>query len=154
MATLATLTQRPPLLEEVVTDRLQTVEATVTVPAVVADGDEHFIGKVVRSLDGGLTYEKLTETVWAGVSAAVDDLVFHNGHIWKSLAATNVTEPGTDVLKWEDQGIWDANGILIQNIDVTRKAVVLVTGSVKKSYLRSFEASMQLALFQNKIILK
>jgi len=154
MATLESLTKRPPLLDEVVVDRFQTVQATVTVPAVVADGDEHFIGKVVRSLDGGATYEKLTETVWAGAEAAADDIVFHNGHLWKSLAATNSVEPSTDPLAWEDQGIWDANGILIQNIDVTGKAVVLVTGSVKKSYLRSFEASMQLALFQNKIILK
>lgn len=144
--------QRPPLLSEVVTSNETTVYATVNVPETIAEGEEYFIGKVLTTSDGGRTFDAMTEEVWVEGSHSDGDVVFHNGHIFESLADTNTAEPGTDPLKWRDDGVWNANGILIENIRSTGMAAVSVECLVMESHLRGFDISMRQALFNNKII--
>lgn len=146
--------QRPPLVDEVVVKKERVIYATVNVPLVVAEGDEYFIGKVLRTTDGGLTFDALTDPVWnAGLYDAADT-VFHNGHIFESLENLNAAEPGTDPAKWQDNGVWDANGILIDNIDATGMASVLITGVAVEGKLRGYDSTMRHALFTNKITMQ
>lgn len=146
--------QRPPLVDEVVVKKERVIYATVNLPIVVVEGDEFFIGKTLRTTDGGITFDAMTEDVWAAGEFADGDVVYHNGHVFTSLVDLNTAEPGTDPLKWEDNGAWDANGILIENIDVTGKAAVLITGVVAESKLRGYDSAMRHALFKNKITMQ
>ncbi len=146
--------QRPPLVDEVIVKKERVIYATVNVPATVAEGDEYFIGKVIRTTDGGQTFDAMTTPHWVAGEYAIDVVVYHNGHIYTSLAALNTAEPGTDATKWHDDGVWDANGILIENIDVTGMAAVLITGVAAEGKLRGYDATMRHALFTNKITMQ
>lgn len=146
--------QRPPLVDEVVVKKERVIYATVNVPATVAEGDEYFIGKVLCTTDGGLTFDALAAPAWVTGSYDDADTVFHNGHIFESLVDLNTVEPGTDPLKWQDNGVWDANGILIENIDATGMAAVLITGVAVEGKLRGYDSTMRHALFTNKITMQ
>ena len=143
-----TLLQR----SDVIKISLQNVYGTVTVP----DGVEFRIGQILRTQDGGETFESMTETVWdaADPAAALDAVVYHNGHIYTSLIADNAVEPGTDPAKWQDDGAWNANGILAEHISLTQKAVVETMCTVVKRNLNGLETGMLKTLFDNKIIAK
>lgn len=146
--------KRPPLVDEVIAKKERVIYATVNVPLVVAEGDEYFIGKVLRTTDGGLTFDALTDPIWVAGSYSDADTVFHNGHIFESLMDLNDVEPGTDALKWQDNGVWDANGILSENIDATGMAAVLITGVAVEGKLRGYDSAMRHALFTNKITMQ
>lgn len=146
--------QRPPLVDEVVVKKERVIYATVNVSETVTEGDEYFIGKVLTTSDGGRTFNAMTEKVWVAGDHSDGDVVFHNGHIFESLADANTVEPGTDPLKWEDNGVWDANGILIENIDATGMASVLITGVAVEGKLRGYDSTMRHALFKNKITMQ
>lgn len=146
--------QRPPLVDEVIVKKERVIYATVNVPATVAEGDEYFIGKVLRTTDGGQTFDAQTLDTWVAGTYAATDEVYYNGHTYASLAADNTAEPGTDPLKWQDTGVWDANGILIENIDATGTAAVLITGVAAEGKLRGYDATMRHALFTNKITMQ
>lgn len=146
--------QRPPLVDEVIVKKERVIYATVNVPATVSEGDEYFIGKVLRTTDGGITFAAMTEEIWVAGAYSDGDVVFHNAHIFESLADANNVEPGTDPLKWQDNGEWDSNGILIENIDTTGMAAVLITGVVAEGKLRGYDATMRHALFTNKITMQ
>jgi len=95
------------------------------------------------------------ESDWiSGESHATDDIVYHLGHIWKSLADTNTAEPGTDSDKWEDRGVWGVNGILVEGLDVSANANVLTSGYVVENNLTGFEEALRHQLFDRNIILK
>lgn len=145
---------RPPLVDEVIVKKERVIYATVNVLVPVIEGDEYFIGKVLTTLDGGQTFNALTHPIWVAGSYSDADTVFHNGHIFDSLADLNATEPGTDPLKWQDMGVWDANGILMENIDVTGMASILITGVVVENKLREYHPTMRHTLFKNKITMQ
>lgn len=145
---------RPPLVDEVIVKKERVIYATVNVPVPVIEGDEYFIGKVLTTLDGGQTFNALTDPVWVAGSYSDADTVFHNGHIFESLADLNVIEPGTDPLKWQDMGVWDANGILMENIDVTGMTSILITGVAVENKLRGYNSAMRHTLFKNKITMQ
>lgn len=144
---------RPPLVTEVIVKQERTIYATVNVPLVVAEGDEYFIGKVLCTTDGGQTFDAISEA-WAAGSYDDTEIVSHNNHTWTSLADANTAEPGTDPLKWEDNGVWDANGVLMENIDATSMTSVLITGVVVENKLRSYDSAMRHTLFKNKITMQ
>lgn len=146
--------QRPPLVDEVIVKKERVIYATVNVPATVAEGDEYFIGKVLCTTDGGVTFDAMTEDTWVTGAYSDGDVVFHAGHIFESLADDNNVEPGTDPLKWQDNGVWDANGILIENIDATCMAPVVITGVATEGKLRGYDATMRHVLFTNKITMQ
>lgn len=135
---------------DVIISKLQSVNGTVTVPV---DATLE-IGTLLISADGGITWTERQEADWIAGSYAVDDVFYHLGHIWKSLAATNVVEPGTDPAKWEDQGLWGTNGVLVEGLELTAPANVLTMGSVVENNLTGFEAALLPQLFDRKIILK
>ncbi len=135
---------------DVIIQKIQSVNGAVTV-AVDTTLD---IGTLLTTADGGVTWTIRQEADWVAGSYAVDDVFYHLGHIWKSLAATNVTEPGTDPAKWEDQGFWNANGVLVEGLDLTGNANVLTAGYVVESNLTGFEEALRHQLFDRNIILK
>lgn len=145
---------RPPLVDEVIVKKERVIYATVNVPVPVIEGDEYFIGKVLTTSDGGQTFDALSDPVWVAGSYSDVNAVFHNGHIFESLADLNVTEPGTDPLKWQDMGVWDANGILMENIDATTMCAVLITGVAVENKLRGYDSAMHHTLFKNKITMQ
>lgn len=135
---------------DVIISKIQSVNGTVTVPV-----DETLdIGTLLITADGGLTWTKRQEADWVAGSYATDDVFYHLGHIWVSLADANTAEPGTDPLKWEDQGLWGTNGVLVEGLDLTGSANVLTMGSVVENNLTGFEAALLPQLFDCKIILK
>lgn len=148
--------QRPPLITEVVATSDRVVYATVNVPEAIADGEEYFIGKVLVTTDGGKTFDALEEESWVstGVDYDTGDTVYHNGHLHTSLVENNLVEPGTDTTKWHDDGVWNANGILIENIDKTSTCAILVSGVVVESNLRGYDSNMRQPLFNNKIFMQ
>lgn len=148
------LIQRPPLVDEVVVKKERVIYATVTVPAEVSEGNEYFIGKALRSTDGGVTFEAMTKATWAAGEFSDGDVVYHNGHIFTSLVDANAAVPGTDPDSWQDEGAWDANGVLIENIDATAMAAVLITGVVVENKLLGYDSAMRHALFKNKITMQ
>lgn len=148
------ITTRPPLVDEVIVKKERVIYATVNVPATVTEGDEYFIGKVLRTTDGGVTFDAMTVPHWVAGEHAIDVVVYHNGHIYTSLAALNTAEPGTDATKWHDDGVWDANGILMENIDATSMAPVLITGVAVENKLRGYDSAMRHTLFKNKITMQ
>jgi len=148
------LIQRPPLVNEVIAYTETVVYATVNVAGSIVDGDEYFIGRVLTTSDGGKTFDAMTEDIWEAGAYAADAVVYHQGHTFASLIDANDVEPGTDAAKWKDNGVWNANGILIENISVTGSCAVLVEGLAMESYLRGYDADMRQALFNNKIILQ
>lgn len=56
-----------------------------------------------------------------------------------------------DVVGSEDE---DANGVLLDNIETTSKAAVLVTGAVVEDNIIGFREILRSKLFANKILLK
>ncbi len=148
--------QRPPLITEVIATSDRVVYATVNVPDTVADGEEYFIGKVLMTSDGGKTFDALEEEPWVstGVDYDTDATVYHNGHIYTSLIDDNLAEPGTDATEWHDDGAWNANGVLAENIDKTSTCAVLVSGVVVESNLRGYDSNMRQTLFNNKIFMQ
>lgn len=149
-----TIYTRPPVVDEVIVNKDSVIYATVNVPLVVTEGDEHFIGKVLRTTDGGVTFDAMTAPHWVAGEHAIDVVVYHNGHIYTSLAALNIAEPGTDATKWHDDGVWDANGILMENIDATTMCAVLITGVAVENKLRGYDSAMRHTLFKNKITMQ
>lgn len=145
---------RPLLVDEVIVKKERVIYATVNVPVPVIEGDEYFIGKVLTTSDGGQTFDALHVPVWVPGSYSDVNSVFHNGHIFESLADLNTAEPGTDPLKWQDMGVWDANGILMENIDVTGMASILITGVAVENKLREYHSTMRHTLFKNKITMQ
>ncbi len=145
---------RPPLVTEVIVKQERVIYATVNVPLVITEGDEYFIGKVLRTTDGGITFDAMTVPHWVAGEYAIDVVVYHNGHSYTSLAALNSAEPGTDVTKWQDNGVWDANGILMENIDATTMCAVLITGVTVENKLLGYDSAMRHTLFKNKITMQ
>lgn len=145
---------RPPLVDEVIVKKERVIYATVNVPVPVTEGDEYFIGKVLRTTDGGQTFDAMTTPHWAAGEHAIDVVVYHNGHTYTSLADLNTAEPGTDAAKWQDDGVWDANGILMENIDVTSMTSILITGVAVENKLRGYDSAMRHTLFKNKITMQ
>lgn len=145
---------RPPLVDEVIVKKERVIYATVNVPVTVTEGDECFIGKVLRTTDGGQTFDAMTTPHWVAGEYVIDVVVYHNGHTYTSLTALNTAEPGTDATKWHDDGVWDANGILMENIDVTAMASILITGVAVENKLRGYDSAMRHTLFKNKITMQ
>lgn len=146
--------KRPPIVDEVIVKKERVIYATVNVPETVAEGDEYFIGKVLTTTDGGQTFDALTHPMWAAGSFAADAVVYHEGHIYTSLSAANTAEPGTDAAKWHDDGVWDANGVLMENIDATSVSTVLITGVSVEKKLLGYDSTMRHTLFKNKITMQ
>lgn len=135
---------------DVIIEKIQSVNGTVTVP-VDTPLD---IGTLLTTADGGVTWTTRQEDDWIAGSYAANDIFYHLGHIWKSLVSTNTAEPGTDPTKWEDLGFWDANGVLVEGLDLTGDANVLIAGSVVELNLTGFEEALRHQLFDRNIILK
>jgi len=148
--------QRPPLITEVVATSDRVVYATVNVPDTITDGEEYFIGKVLTTSDGGKTFDALEKEPWVatGIDYDTGDTVYHNGHVFTSLIDNNLVAPGTDGTKWQDDGVWNANGILMENVDKTSTYAVLVSGVVVESNLRGYDSNMRQTLFNNKIFMQ
>jgi len=144
------LEQRGLRESDVIIQKTQSVNGVVTVAADTTLD----IGTLLTTTDGGVTWTIRQEDDWIAGSYAADVIFYHLGHIWKSLAATNTAEPGTDPAKWEDQGFWDANGVLVEGLDLTGDANVLVAGSVVENNLTGFEEALRHQLFDRNIILK
>ncbi len=136
---------------DVIVSKQQSVQGYVNV-AVDTTLD---IGTLLITNDGGLNWNIRQEPDWiSGDSHTTDDIVYHLGHIWKSLADTNTAEPGTDPLKWEDQGVWSVNGILVEGLEISGNANVLTSGYVVENNLTGFEEALRHQLFDRNIILK
>jgi hypothetical protein len=145
-----TFEQRPLLESDVVVDKIQSVYGNVTVPADTTLK----VGQTLISTDGGLNWTVRQEADWEAGSYATDVVVYHNGHIWTSLADSNTAEPGTDPLKWEDGGFWGGNGVLCEMLEETGDANVLTTGSVVEKNLTGYEAALLPSFFDKKIMMK
>lgn len=130
----------------------QTVIGTVAVPANLPAGDALKMGTLLRTNDGGLTWESLTTEPYAAGTYQADEEVYHNGHIYKSLTADNVTTPNTN--SWADLGAWNPNGILYTDITETKKTTIVVTGDQKGKYLHGLDEYLKAQLFTNKLLVK
>ena len=135
---------------DVVITKALSVNATVTVP----EDATLDIGTLLSSNDGGVTFTTQTTPAYAAGSYDTAEEVYHLGHIWESLADANTAVPGSDPEKWEDKGVWNANGVLCDYIETTSTANVLVSGVVVEHNLSGFEEALRATLFDNKIILK
>lgn len=135
---------------DVVITKALSVNATVTVP----EDATLDIGTLLSSNDGGVTFTTQTTPVYEAGSYDTAEEVYHLGHIWESLADANTAVPGSDPVKWEDKGAWNANGVLCDYIETTSTANVLVSGVVVEHNLSGFEEALRATLFDNKIILK
>ncbi|MDD2895529.1 MAG: hypothetical protein PHG81_05855 [Aliarcobacter sp.] len=135
---------------DVVVTKALSVNATVTVP----EDATLDIGTLLSSNDGGVTFTTQTTPAYAAGSYDTAEEVYHLGHIWESLADANTAVPGSDPVKWEDKGAWNANGVLCDYIETTSTANVLVSGVVVEHNLSGFEEALRATLFGNKIILK
>ncbi|WP_320034801.1 hypothetical protein [Halarcobacter sp.] len=127
-----------------------TVVGTVTVPTL-ADGEALKLGTLLRSLDGGLTWDVKPATF--DTSADTDDIVYYEGKTYKSTADGNANLPST-LADWENLGDWDANGILYNDITTTSKTTVVVTASAKGKYLQGFDEFLRPIMFKNKLFVK
>ncbi len=146
------ITKRPPTIDEVIIKKDKTVSGTVHLPTGNTTGLA--LGTVLTTVDGGVNWNAQERDIWAAGSFELDAEVFHEGHAWKSLEAANTVEAGTDEAKWQDLGEFDANGILIENINAESKASVLATGDAREKYLDAYDVSMKHSLFKNKLILR
>lgn len=135
---------------DVIIDKQQSVNGTVNVPEETTLD----IGTLLSTADGGKTWTSDKEDPWVAGLYAENAIVYHNGHTWKSLAKDNSVEPGSDALSWEDQGAWDANGVLVEGLETTADANVLTMGYVYQNNLTGFEEGLRMQLFKNKIITK
>lgn len=135
---------------DVVITKALSVNATVT----VLEDATLDIGTLLSSNDGGVTFTTQTTPVYEAGSYDMAEEVYHLGHIWESLADANTAVPGSDPVKWEDKGAWNANGVLCDYIETTSTANVLVSGVVVEHNLSGFEEALRATLFDNKIILK
>ena len=145
------ITKRVPTIDEVIIKKAQTVSGFVSIPL---NSKGLVFGTILTSKDGGVTWKSLEQDIWIAGSHEADVEVFHNGKTWKSLSADNVAEPGTDEAKWQELEVFDANGVLVENITENTKATVLITGEVREKHLQDYDASMRTSLFRNKIILR
>ena len=136
---------------DVIVSKQQSVNGFVTVPVDTTLD----IGTLLISKDGGVNWSVRQEADWVtGASHTTGDIVYHLGHIWESLADTNTAEPGTDALKWKDNGYWEANGILVEGLDLSADANVLISGYVVENNLTGFEEALRHQLFNRNVILK
>ena len=130
-----------------------TVVGMVIVPATLAEGEAVPLATLLSSTDGGITWNTQTTPAFDDTAIyAVDNEVYFKGHTWKSTAADNTTVP--DVGDWDDLGIWDANGILFNDITQSKKTTVVVTGDIKQKYLHGFDEFLRAQLFKNKLLVK
>lgn len=128
------------------------VVGTVNVPANLQEGDALKIGTLLHSSDGGDTWN--TRPALFDGTAEQDEVVYFEGHTYKSTAAdanTNLPSTGTD---WDDLGEWNANGVLYNDITSTTRTTVVVTSSLKEKYLTDYDANLKATLFNNKLFVK
>lgn len=142
------LIERPKVLSEVMIRKDQSVYGNVIVPV----GGEIQIGTLLISVDGGLTWRDRNE--WEAGLFADGAIVYYDGHVWESLIDNNAAVPGTDPLSWQDNGVWEANGMLCEYADVTGEYEVMTSGYVVEKRVVGFHESMRPALFAKKISLK
>jgi len=136
---------------DVIVNKQQSVNGFVTVPLDTPLD----IGTLLITSDGGLTWSTRQEADWVvGSTHATGDIVYHLGHIWESLADSNTAEPGTDDTKWQDNGFWGANGVLVEGLDESADANVLTSGDVVANNLTGYEDALRHQLFNRNIILK
>ncbi len=137
---------------DVFVNDLVSIVGTVNVPASITAGNVLKIATILRTLDGGENWETLTTPTY--VAGVYDDEaeVYLDGHIYKSNIPANETAPKTG--DWEDLGEWGANGILKEPLTETKKASVLVLGSVKSKYLQNLDSHLKAQLFNNKLFTK
>ncbi|WP_419782350.1 hypothetical protein [Malaciobacter marinus] len=145
------LQKRPNTIDEVIIKKIQVVSGIVHIP----EGLQGLVfGTVLTSKDGGLNWFALEKPIYEGGAYGSDEEVFHNAKTYKSLVDANEIEPGTDETKWQELEVFNANGVLIENIKETNPAAILITGEVRAKYLSTFDDSMRQSLFTNKIILR
>lgn len=144
------LIERPKVLSEVMIRKDQSVYGNVIVPT----GAEINIGTLLISTDGGVTWNARTQSEWAEGSFADGAIVYYEGHIWESLVDANTAVPGTDPLKWQDNGIWEPNGMICEYADVSGEYEVMTSGYAVEKRITGFHEAMRPALFAKKISLK
>ena len=144
------LVQRPLRESDVIITKIQSVNGTVSVPVDLTLD----VGTLLTTADGGLTWQERQEDDWAAGTYAANDIVYHQGHIWKSLAGSNTDEPTTASSNWEDQGFWNANGVLVEGLEESGDANVLIAGNVVENNLTGFDEALRQQLFNQNIILK
>lgn len=144
------LTKRPMILSEVLIRKDQSTYATVT----VAEDATLQIGTLLITQDGGVTWETRAEPAWVDGSYDTGDKVFHNGHLWNSLIDANDVVPGSDPAKWNDLGVWGANGVLLEYAEATGKYEVMKSGYVVEKHVVGFHENMRVSLFDKSILLK
>lgn len=142
------LIERPKVLSEVMIRKDQSVYGNVIVPV---DGEIQ-IGTLLISVDGGVTWRDRNE--WVVGSYADATIVYYEGHVWESLVDANVTVPGADPLSWQDNGVWEPNGMLCEYADVTGEYEVMTSGYAVEKRITGFHEAMRPALFAKKISLK
>jgi hypothetical protein len=125
-----------------------TVIGTVSVPY-----DALPLGTLLTTTDGGATWSTLkTPTYISGNTYQDGDIVYFEGNIFTNNTADNTDAPTEST--WTKKGAWDANGVLYNNLTETKKASVVVTGTVKEKHLSGSDEFLKLTLFKNKIIAK
>jgi len=138
---------------DVFTDVQQTVVGTVNIPQSIIDsGDALPLATLLTSTDGGLTWNPLTTPVYIAGTYQIGDIVYHEGNIFTNDTADNTALP-TDP-SWTNDGAWDANGVLYNDLTESKKTTVVVTGIVKEKYLGGSDEFLKATLFKNKIIAK
>jgi len=144
------LEQRPLILSEVLVRKDQSVYAALTVAADTTVA----LATPLNSSDGGLTWNILTTPLYEDGTYTTGDNVYFAGHIYESLIDANDVLPNSDPAKWEDQGVWNANGVLLEYADVTGDYEVMTSGYLKAKNMPSIAESLRPVLFDNNIILK
>jgi len=135
------------------TDVQQTVVGTVNVPQSIIDaGDALPLATLLTSTDGGLNWNPLTAPAYVAGTYQIGDVVYYEGSIFTNDTADNTALP-TDP-SWTNDGAWDANGVLYNDLTETKKTTVVVTGIVKEKYLGGSDEFLKATLFKNKIIAK
>lgn len=140
---------------DVFTEVQQTVVGDVTVPEAMITADGAMpLGTLLTSTDGGLTWNSLTTPAYDAADAPYADAaqVYFEGHIFTSTVANNNTVPNAG--DWTDEGAWDANGVLFNDLTESRKTTIVVTGTAKQKHLVGHDSFIQATLFKNKIIAK
>lgn len=142
--------ERPKCFTDVVIKHIQAIDAEVIVP----DEKALAIGTLLITKDGGDSFSPLEELEeFSQKVYALDDRVYHNGHIYKSLNDINSADISDDS-NWYDEGLVDVNGVLCDYITQSQTANVLISGSVKQSNLSNYKEMFKPQLFKNKILVK
>jgi len=132
---------------------IQAVEKMVNVPVDLAVDGVVPVGTLLSTDDGGKTFNTLTTPAHVAGTYALDDEVYYAGHIFTSGVADNTSIPLADS-NWVDNGKWNANGILWEDLTESKQARVLTTGTVNKKYLSGYDEYLEVTLFDNKILTK